>query len=49
MTLNEQDQRLHRRLDRLARIVAALKRVAACWYSWELDAALAELEEARKE
>jgi hypothetical protein len=39
MTLNEQDQRLHRRLDRLARIVAALKRVAACWYGWEVDAA----------
>jgi hypothetical protein len=40
---------MQERLDRLERIVAALKRVAACWYGWELDAALKELEEARKE
>jgi hypothetical protein len=40
---------MRERLDRLERIVAALKRVAACCYGWELDAALAELEEARKE
>lgn len=40
---------MRERLDRLERIVAALKRVSACWYGWELDAALAELKEARKE
>ena len=47
--MSAEDKRLHARLDRLERIVAALKRLAACWYGWELDAALAELEEARKE
>jgi hypothetical protein len=47
--VSDEDARMHRRLDRLEWIVAALKRVAACWYGWQLDAALEELEEARKE
>lgn len=45
----EKARELGERLDRLERVVAALKKVAACWYGWQLDAALAELEEARKQ